>query len=225
MCVRCLVPLPLSQCYCVCCSCCGSVCAPARSQVSETAQDSQDTGTGQVPTSEPPIRPHPSPKPHTALGNSHVHNQVEFFLGFTMTNFPPVIPFHCKKLEIPFHEQHLSSYSHSLTLMLHLHPSLSHVHLLVLQQLLWVHQEGPTLQTLVLLGLPNLLDTLDGHGLPFSLSLSLLASVDLLVDQHILQGVEELMALTAHILVLHVHTLCLLLLPGHAADLWVCCVT
>ena len=97
--------------------------------------------------------------------------------------------------------------------MLHLQPSLPHVHLLVPQQLLRVHQEAPTLQTLVVLGLPH-------HGLAqLHIHVSLGARVDLLVDQHIVQGVEELVALAAHVLVLHVNTLRLLLLLLHAVGL------
>lgn len=67
-------PLPWSLCYCVCYSCCGSAGAPARCQVSQTEPDSQDTGTGPVPTPEPPTLLPQSPKPHTALGNSHIRS-------------------------------------------------------------------------------------------------------------------------------------------------------
>lgn len=109
----------------------------------------------------------------------------------------------------------------SLTLVLHLHPRLSHVHLLVLQQFLRIYEERPTLQTLVLLALPHLWETLDGHGLLY-LPFSFLASVNLLMDQHILQSVEELVALTAHVLMLHIHTFCLPLLLSHAGTVCVC---
>lgn len=88
-------------------------------------------------------------------------------------------------------------------MLLELHPSLSHVHLLMLQQLLCIHKEAPTLQTLVVLTLA------DARGL----SIVFLDRVDLLVDQNLLQGAEELLALAAHVLVLHIHVLCLLLAP------------
>lgn len=97
--------------------------------------------------------------------------------------------------------------------MLHLHPRLPHVHLLVLQQLLGVDEERSALQTLVLLTLPQLRDALDGHGL--LLPVPLRPIMDLLVDQHVFQGVEELVALAAHVLVLHVDILCGVPLLSH----------
>ncbi|KAF3839289.1 hypothetical protein F7725_018006 [Dissostichus mawsoni] len=74
---------------------------------------------------------------------------------------------------------------------------------------------GPHTPDTGTVGLPQLWDALEVHDLPsLSFSITFLARVDLLVDQHILQGVEELVALAAHVLVLHI--LCLLLLLLHA---------
>lgn len=87
-------------------------------------------------------------------------------------------------------------------MLLHLHPGLLHVHLLMLQQLLGIHKEASTFQTLELLHVTILWDTLDRGGLYFTFNL--LTRVDLLMDQHILQRVEKLMALTAHELMLRV---------------------
>lgn len=85
-------------------------------------------------------------------------------------------------------------------MLLHLHPGLLHVHLLMLQQLFGIHKEASALQTLELLHVTILWDTLNCGGLYFPLDL--LTRVDLLMDQHILQRVEKLMALTAHELML-----------------------
>lgn len=90
----------------------------------------------------------------------------------------------------------------ALTVLLHLHPGLLHVHLLMLQELFGIHKEASALQTLELLHMTVLWDTLNGGGLYFPLDL--LTRVDLLVDQHVLQRVEELMALAAHELMLSV---------------------
>lgn len=88
----------------------------------------------------------------------------------------------------------------TLTVLLHLHPSLLHVHLLMLQQLLRIHKQASALQTLELLHVAILWDTLNRGGL--YLPVDLLTCVDLLMDQHILQRVEKLMTLAAHELML-----------------------
>lgn len=88
----------------------------------------------------------------------------------------------------------------TLTVLLHLHSGLLHVHLLMLQQLFRIHKEASALQTLELLHVTILWNTLDCGGLYFPFDL--LTSVDLLMDQHILQRVEKLMTLAAHELVL-----------------------
>lgn len=90
----------------------------------------------------------------------------------------------------------------ALTVLLHLHPGLLHVHLLMLQQLLGIHEEASAFQTLELLHVTVLWDALDRGGLDFAFDL--LTRVDLLMDQHILQRVEKLVALAAHELMLRV---------------------
>lgn len=178
---------PWSLRCCGCCSGCGYAGVQARLQPSQTEPGNPGTDTGRIPAFQLPIRP---PKPHTALRNVQLH-------------ITPV----CHTCS----EDLLAS----LTLLLRLHAGVSHVHLLVLQQLFRVHQEATALQTLVVLSLLKLRDALDGHSLHFPL----LASVDLLMNQHILQCAEKLMTLAAHEMVLHVDSVRLLLL-SHAPS-WI----
>lgn len=77
---------------------------------------------------------------------------------------------------------------------------LSHVQLLMQQQFVWVPEDGSTLQALILaLSSVTVLKAWQDLSL-----VPLCSGVDLLVHQNLLQRIKELLALTAHVLMLHI---------------------